>query len=71
MSSNPCVKDCPNRSATCHAECERYAAFAKEREAVLAQKNKQQSIESRLDGYAVEMAIKARRRRRRPGWKLK
>lgn len=25
---NPCAKDCPDRSPTCHGECERYAAFA-------------------------------------------
>lgn len=25
---NPCVKDCPERSATCHADCEKYARFA-------------------------------------------
>ena len=29
---NPCAQDCPNRSATCHAECEEYAAWAKENE---------------------------------------
>ena len=27
----PC-KDCSERSAECHAKCERYAAYAKERE---------------------------------------
>lgn len=25
---NPCVKDCTERSATCHADCEKYARFA-------------------------------------------
>lgn len=25
---NPCDPKCPERSATCHAECPRYAAFA-------------------------------------------
>lgn len=27
----PC-KECPDRTAECHATCERYAAYAKERE---------------------------------------
>lgn len=28
----PCDADCPGRSATCHAECERYLLFAAENE---------------------------------------
>ena len=24
----PCVKDCPDRSPTCHGTCEKYAAYA-------------------------------------------
>jgi len=31
MTIAPC-KDCPDRSAECHATCERYAAYAKARE---------------------------------------
>lgn len=23
----PCVKDCPNRTATCHGQCERYSVY--------------------------------------------
>lgn len=38
MIEQPCKKDCPNRSATCHAECEAYLQFmehnAKERERI-------------------------------------
>lgn len=26
---SPCKKDCPDRSPTCHAECEAYLAFHK------------------------------------------
>ena len=29
----PC-KDCKDRAVNCHAECERYGAYAKEREAI-------------------------------------
>ena len=25
----PCVKDCPDRSGTCHAVCEKYLAYSK------------------------------------------
>lgn len=24
---NPCKKDCPDRTATCHAECEKYLEY--------------------------------------------
>lgn len=38
MIEQPCKKDCLNRSATCHAECEAYLQFvennAKERERI-------------------------------------
>ena len=26
---NPCTKDCPDRTESCHGTCERYAAYAK------------------------------------------
>lgn len=26
----PCVRDCPERSAECHATCEKYAEYRKE-----------------------------------------
>lgn len=29
---NPCTRECQERSATCHGSCERYEAFAKNRE---------------------------------------
>lgn len=31
---NPCAKDCPERSPTCHGSCKRYADFAAYREQV-------------------------------------
>lgn len=27
MNVNPCRKDCPNRSPTCHGECDAYAEY--------------------------------------------
>ena len=32
----PCDRDCPNRSATCHGTCEAYLAFERERNASYA-----------------------------------
>lgn len=37
---NPCVRDCPNRSAGCHATCERRAAWVAKRETEKAQERK-------------------------------
>lgn len=28
--TNPCSRDCPDRSPTCHADCQRYKDFAAE-----------------------------------------
>lgn len=71
MANNPCVKDCQNRSATCHAECERYAAFAKEREAELMSQNKQRAVDSRLDGQIIERIARIKKRRSKVVWKSK
>jgi len=30
----PCVKDCPDRTPECHADCERYAKYAAWRETI-------------------------------------
>ena len=27
MLENPCKRDCPDRTGTCHADCSRYAAY--------------------------------------------
>ena len=31
---NPCTKDCPNRTITCHGVCKRYQAWKEEQEKV-------------------------------------
>lgn len=65
MIKQPCKKDCPDRSATCHAECEAYLLFiehnAKERERI-HRKNK-------VDGY-IKDAIIASKKGNKP-WKGK
>lgn len=34
----PCGKDCPDRAAGCHAACERWAVYEKERNAAYEEK---------------------------------
>lgn len=41
MSATPCDRNCPGRTAGCHAECEKYKAWKKEREEVKAWLNEQ------------------------------
>lgn len=45
--ANPCKKDCPDRSATCHTECERYMEY----KALLEKQRKEHLAE--LDYYDV------------------
>lgn len=33
MVKNPCKKNCPGRSATCHCECKAYLAYAEAKNA--------------------------------------
>lgn len=37
--ANPCAKDCPDRSPTCHSGCEKYANYAAWRESVRREKH--------------------------------
>lgn len=59
---NPCAKECPDRSPTCHSECEKYTAFAEER----AEKRATMMKENEVVGYDYyKTAMLAKRRRRR------
>lgn len=61
---NPCTKNCPGRSPTCHCECEEYLEFFEER--IRMNKEKQRLNEINYDNAivkrAVKCAMKARRR---------
>ena len=48
----PCQKDCPDRNATCHAECEKYLAFSREQEKRRIEN--QRKVD--LDGYFVNIS---------------
>ena len=55
----PC-KGCEERTAECHGTCERYGAWAEERQRVNEQKNK----EKKLREYYIELGHKIRKRGR-------
>ena len=61
---NPCSKNCPGRSPTCHCECEEYLAFFEERQRFNQEKQRITAIncDNAFVDRAVRCAIKARRR---------
>lgn len=54
MKSNPCKKDCPERSATCHATCEKYSEFSEENRKEKEKIKKENYIKNSLDSYEFE-----------------
>lgn len=44
----PCVKSCPDRSESCHAECAAYKAWRAERDADAAKRQKKKQTISAL-----------------------
>lgn len=42
MCKNPCAKDCPKRTAECHATCKEYNDFRNERNKELIRRNREQ-----------------------------
>lgn len=62
---SPCKKDCPNRSATCHAECEAYLLFAEEN----AKQREDLHNKMKVHGY-IRDAVRASKKKSRT-WKGK
>lgn len=62
MLENPCKKNCPDRTGTCHADCPRWAAYEILRDIMYeqswAEKQKQEDI------YHTYHASKKKKRRR-------
>lgn len=62
--NNPCRKDCPKRSPTCHCECSDYLEFFEERQ----RENRERYISNDINyrnafvDRAIRCAIRARRR---------
>ena len=46
---NPCVQDCPRRTATCHADCPDYAKYAAWRKEQRQAKHEWQAMQSALN----------------------
>lgn len=58
--TNPC-KDCPRRSAACHADCADYAAWSALHQAAKAKDRQKQEAEE----FTIDICIKVRERKRR------
>ena len=56
----PCTQDCPDRSPTCHSECERYKEFRKKN----AEERDRRYRENEVDRYIGEKYDKAARKMR-------
>lgn len=50
----PCKRDCPGRSPTCHAECEKYAMFTQQQ----AESYKKRMLDSDVKGAICDRQIK-------------
>lgn len=64
MKKVPCYK-CEERTETCHSECERYLAWAEEREKFRNERYKERQVDWMIAGYkdeAVRRANKAKRK---------
>jgi len=64
---NPCVKECPDRTSTCHGTCERYIRFAAWREEEREARAKRQA--AKAAGPGLQRALKSKQRRERQGRK--
>ena len=47
---NPCQPDCPERSRTCHARCEKYSRFHADN----LKRNEKHIVESMVTSYIAE-----------------
>ena len=64
---NPCVKECPDRTATCHGTCERYARYAAWCEEQREARAKRQA--NKAPGVGLKRALNRKQRRERQGRK--
>ena len=59
---NPCKRDCPERSATCHIGCRRYKDWHNQRVAELRDIYKKKDLERKMVDYEVSRKEKFKRR---------
>lgn len=65
MTHSPCKRDCPNRSAECHGNCEDYKVF--ELIHSIETQNRRKEIEGRgeVEDYLVRNCLKTKKTRTR------
>ena len=61
---NPCGRDCPDRSETCHGTCEKYKAFYSENAERLARKRRILDADNDFTAYSID----AQRNMKRKKW---
>ena len=64
---HPCAKDCADRSATCHATCEKYLEWVEIHKQELAERDKQQELKNNYHDYARQRNKRLRKIRRYKG----
>ena len=62
---NPCKRDCPERSPTCHAECEKYLTWVESRQPELKAKAQQQIAEGNYIDHVNARNERLRKSRRK------
>lgn len=61
---SPCVRDCPDRSATCKLSCEKLKAYEKAYRAEREEIVRQSRVSSALTSYKINEIIKYKRKKR-------
>lgn len=54
----PCERDCPNRSVTCHSECEKYKAFTEE----IKSKRDEKQKKTCMDCFTFDRVMRVKKR---------
>jgi hypothetical protein len=62
MKKCPCTKDCPERSATCHATCQRHKEWETQHREQLKAINKRKAADSGIVDYFICLSDKSRKR---------
>lgn len=66
--SPPCKKDCPNRSPSCHGQCDAYIAYEKERNAIYEQRAKQRETDAVSAYHERMIRYNIKQKMRNPKW---
>lgn len=62
---NPCKRDCPERSPTCHAHCEKYLTWVESRQPELKARAQRQTAESHYLDHVTARNDRLRKFRRK------